>query len=377
MELERVAETLKIERWRLKGALERRSAFTIGDFSPPYIIFRKELRHIERGTAAFLGSKIEVIRGFPKITRAFYLEPLLKKHFGDSVAVEEKMNGYNVRVALVEGKLLALTRGGFVCPYTTSKLRRDEGLLEFLKDNPELVVCGEVVGRENPYVIHEYPEAERFGFFCFDLRLKGTNEALGIKERNSLLEEYGLQPVRFFGIYRKEEATKRIFEIVKKLAREGREGVVIKDPEMKIPPVKYTPSETNTSDLAYAFRYPYEYGKDFFFSRIIREGYQVVEWEEDGEELEARALRLGKSILYPMVESIKKIKAGEVLTEDFEVRVNSREEIEELSNFLRRQGINFILEDMGREGDSYLYLIKRLRNSTTDKVKSYLQGREG
>ena len=374
MELESVAEALRIEKWRLKGAMERKNAFLIDDFSPPYILFRKELRHVEKGTSVFLGDSIEVIRGFPRIRRAFYLEPMLQKHFKDNVVIEEKMNGYNVRAALVDGKFVAITRGGFVCPYTTSKLEEDENLLKFLKYNQELVVCGEVVGMENPYVAHEYLEAERFGFFCFDLRYKSTNKALPIEERNSLLEKYQLKSVRLLGTYRKGEIDS-IFEIVRELGREGREGVVIKDPEMKLSPVKYTPSETNTSDLAYAFRYPYEYGRDFFFSRIIREGYQAAEWEEGEEELEARAMRLGESILFPMVRSIRKVMDGDVLTEDFRVRVNSEEKIKALLIFLRRQGINFILEDSGIDLDEHIYLIKRLRNSTTDKIKSYLSGR--
>lgn len=371
--IERAAEALEIEPWRLKGAIERRNALLIEDFTPSYLLFKKELRHIEKGTAVFFGDELRVVRGFPKIPRALYLEPAVKKHFKDRVAVEEKMNGYNVRVALVDGKLFALTRGGFVCPYTTAKLRREKALNRFIRENPELVVCGEAVGNENPYVVHEYPEAKGFGFFCFDIRYTNTNIPLGVEERYKIAEDYGIKNVRLFGIFKKSNMVEETFRIVRELAGEGREGVVLKDPEMKLSPLKYTPSETNTSDLAYAFRFPYEFGREFFFSRIIREGFQAVEWEESEEELERRALRLGKAILYPMVESIKLVKAGEVLTEDFRIRLESEEEIEEVKAFLRRQGISFIVEEGEEEG---LFIIKRLRNSTTDKIKAVLRGRE-
>ncbi len=368
--IEKAAEALEIEPWRIKGAIERRNALLIEDFNPPYLLFKKELRHVEKGTAVFFGDELTVVRGFPKIPRALYLEPAVKKHFKSQVAVEEKMNGYNVRVSLVDGKLLALTRGGFVCPYTTAKLRKDKPLRKFL-ENLNLVVCGEVVGRKNPYVVHEYPEAKDFGFFCFDIRQPGTNTPLSVAERYELVEEYGIKAVRLFGIFRKSSVVEETFKIVKELAREGREGVVLKDPEMKLSPLKYTPSETNASDLAYAFRFPYEFGREFFFSRIIREGFQAVEWEENEEELEQRALRLGKAILYPMVESIRKVRRGEVLTEDFTLSVDSREELEEVKSFLRRQGISFIVEEKNEH-----VVIRRLRNSTTDKIRAVLRGRE-
>lgn len=376
MNLKAASKALDIEKWRLKGALERRNAHYVEDFSPPYILLKKDLRHLERGTAVFLGAQAEVVRGFPKIPRAFYLEPMLKKHFEDRVVVEEKMNGYNARACMVEGKLLAITRGGFVCPYTTSKLREEKGLAKFLSQESGLVACGEIVGRENPYVAHEYPEARRFGFFCFDLRAKSSGQPLKVKERRSLLENYSVPQVRLLAEYKKEHAAEGTFEHVKALAREGREGVVLKDPDMNHSPIKYTPSQTNTQDLAYAFRFPYEYGRDFFFSRIIREGYQAVEWEDSKEEMEERAQRLGESILYPMVESIRRIKTSErMLSEDYEVRAGSREEMDTLSDFLRRRGINFTLERRRSEDGSKIYLIQRLRNSSTDKIKSVLRGK--
>ena len=64
--------------------------------------FDKEISHIERGTVLYeKDSSFEIIMGFPKIRRAMVLDPTIKKHFIglEKVAVEEKMNGYNVRIA--------------------------------------------------------------------------------------------------------------------------------------------------------------------------------------------------------------------------------------------------------------------------------------
>ena len=375
MRLSEVADKLGIAEWRLKGALERQSVQLIENFSPKYLIFKKDLAGIERGTAVFLGKELSVVRGFPKIKRAFFLKPLIKKHFSDRVAVEEKMNGYNVRAALVEDKVLALTRGGFVCPYTTSKLREDDNVERFLREHPSMMLCGEAVGEKNPYVVHRYEEAGDFGFFVFDLRDRVTNAAMPVLKRNALVKEYGLKHVRLFGIFEKGRAAEEVFRIVRELAEEGREGVVIKDPDMKLPPIKYTSSQTNAGDLAYAFHFPYEYGREFFFSRIIREGFQAVEWEESEAELEERALRLGKSILLPMVESIRKVMAGEVLSEDYELEFGSEAELEEFLTYLRRQGVSVVVEDVQRGDGSVRVVLKRLRTSSTDRIRSVLSGR--
>jgi len=370
--IKEIAEALDIEPWRIRGAIERGTIKFRDDFSPPYFVFTRALGKIEAGTAIFLGEKIEVIRGFPKIKRAFFLSNAVKNHFEDKVAVEEKMNGYNVRVFSIEKKLIAITRGGYVCPYTTNKIRKNKKISRFLKENNK-VLCGEVVGLENPYAIHCYEEAPKFGYFVFDIREKGSNMPMSIKEKNSLLEEYVIEKVRLFGIYSKEEVVEKTFEILKKLEEENREGVVLKDPEMKLEPLKYTPSKTNTSDLRHAFRFPFDFGRDFFFSRIIREGFQAVELEEDEEELKERAKRIGESILFPMVETIRRVRNKEVVTDDYQIRVESMEEIKTLMRYLQRQGVTCILGDVMQENKTFVATLKRIRPNSNDKIKSILE----
>ena len=126
--------------------------------------FRKSVGKIESGTMVCLGDKIEIIRGFPKIRRTLMLNPSLKIHFNNEVAVEEKMNGYNVRIALVNNKITAFTRGGYVCPYTTKKAPEILNMTDFFRDHPDQVICGEMVGTENPYVTHHYREIGKLGF---------------------------------------------------------------------------------------------------------------------------------------------------------------------------------------------------------------------
>ncbi|MCE5213444.1 MAG: RNA ligase [Methanobacterium sp.] len=332
--------------------------------------FRKSVAKIEAGTMVCFSNEIHIIRGFPKIRRTLMLEKAMELHFQREVAVEEKMNGYNVRIAFINPEIVAFTRGGYVCPYTTRKASEIMDLSKFFYDYPDLVICGEMLGTDNPYVSHYYPEIGKLGFRIFDIREKVTGKPLSIKKKNYLLEKYNLPPVRLFGLYSLPEAPTKILELVKNLGENGREGVVMKDPLMKIPPLKYTSSQAHADELVYAFKFPFDLGKSFFFSRVVREGFQSYEMQESKDEMKKRAQRLGESILYPMVETIKHISADEVAGEDLVMEADNREEAEEFLHHLQELGVVAVLlkYENGRA------VIRRIHQSTTDKIKNFLNG---
>lgn len=336
----------------------------------PTLHFKKDVGKLEAGTVIYFHKKVDIIRGFPKIRRTLLLSPTIEKHFKDFVAVEEKMNGYNVRIAKVGEKIVALTRGGFTCPFTTNKVMELLNLEDFFNDFPDLIVCGEMIGTHNPYVPHYYPEVGKLGFRIFDIRRKVSNEALSVYEKNKLLKKYNLPGVRLFGIFDVEEAPKKIEEIIKELEKENREGVVIKDPEMKIPPIKYTCGRAHHSELKFAFTFPFDFGRHFLFSRVIREGFQSYEFKESREEMRERAKRIGESILLPMIETIKKIAENGVAHEDVIIDVETKAEAEKLIRHLRKQGVIAKLVSY-KDGKAK---IRRIYQSTTDKIKHYLNG---
>lgn len=161
--------------------------------------FDKEISHIERGTVLYeKDSSFETIMGFPKIRRAMVLNPTIKKHFSglEKVAVEEKMNGYNVRIAIAKDEILAITRSGYICPYTTQKAKEKLNL-KFFEDFPEFVLYGEMVGPDNPYVPKEVYDVESVEFYIFDIRKKNSGEPLPIKRKQEILKKYGFSQVRF------------------------------------------------------------------------------------------------------------------------------------------------------------------------------------
>ena len=332
--------------------------------------FRKSVGKIESGTMVCLGDKIEIIRGFPKIRRTLMLNPSLKIHFNNKVAVEEKMNGYNVRIALVNNKITAFTRGGYVCPYTTKKAPEILNMTDFFRDHPDQVICGEMVGTENPYVTHHYREIGKLGFNIFDIREKGSNKPMSVLDRVEILELYGLPNVKFFGIIDIDEAPERIFELVIKLGMDDREGVVIKDPKMEIDPLKYTSSQAHNGELQYAFTYPFDFGRAFFFSRVIREGFQAYELEESDDEIRNRAHMLGESILYPMIKTIKHVSKDNLAFEDIIIHVDDLEEAEEFARHLRDLGVVATVNSF-EQGKA---IIRRVHQSTTDRISNFLRG---
>ena len=368
--IEELPKLIDVEPNKLGRSFENGNIKFYNNHGVQALQFKKSVGNIESGSMICFGGKIEIIRGFPKIRRTLMLYPSLKIHFKDEIAVEEKMNGYNVRIALIESKIIAFTRGGFICPYTTKKAPEIMDMSAFFADHPELVICGEMVGSENPYVTHRYREIGKLGFRIFDIREKGSNKAFSIKDKVKLLESYNLPRVKFFGLLKTDEAPEMIFELIHKLGMEGREGVVIKDPAMIIDPIKYTSSQAHNGELEYAFTYPFDFGRAFFFSRVIREGFQAYELDETEDEICKRAHKLGESILYPMINTIKEIDQDNLASEDILIHVDDLEEAENFARHLRDLGVVATVHSFG-EGKA---IIRREHQSTSDRVSNFLRG---
>jgi len=373
LDVEKVSELLDIPEHRITGAIQRKTLqYVMG--KKDLFRFDKPISGIEAGTCIFI-KPFDVVRGFPKIPRALMLYPGIAAHFStcEKVAVEEKMNGYNVRVALIDDEIAGLTRGGFVCPYTTEKARELVGR-DFFLQHPDLVLCGEMVGPDSPYVPKSIYDIESLEFFVFDIREKLTGKPMPVKNRRRLVDEYGLRSVRLFGEYDVEKAHTEIASIIKGFGMSLNEGVVIKDPEMLLLPVKYTSSMSNCADLRYAFEFYNDYGRDFFFPRVCREAFQAFEWNETEDKLEERCRMLGRSILMPMIKTIRKKMLGGRITETVQIRVRNLQTAQEFEEHLRLLGVDAIFEEPEKTGNGYLVRIHKKYHSTSDKTESILRG---
>ncbi|QCC54994.1 RNA ligase [Natronorubrum bangense] len=330
-------------------------------------------RGVERGTTLIDGT---VVRGFPKVPRTLVLSEGIPEWFddypGERVAVEEKLNGYNVRVVRLDGERLAFSRSGMICPFTTRILERLVDLEALFEQYPEAMVCGEMIGPENPYTAHDYPEVDSLAFRAFDWRNRLSGEPLPVEIRRERYETFDVPQTRLFGQFEVDEAATEIRRIIEELDADGREGVIMKSPDGTAQ-LKYTTSAANQGDLAYAFSLPFDYGQPFMFRRLIREGFQSIEWDESDAVARERAHELGEAILLSMRETIDTVADGDAVGERHTVRA-SPETVDVLLEHLDGQGLTIEIEaDRREDGDRVCTFLKRTQ-STTDKTRNYLDG---
>ncbi|ELZ04363.1 RNA ligase [Natrialba aegyptia] len=328
-------------------------------------------RGIERGTVLIDG---EIVRGFPKVPRALVLSSGVPTQFDeyDRIAVEEKLNGYNVRVARIDGDVLAFSRSGMVCPFTTRMLDRLVDLADLFDAYPMAMVCGEMIGPENPYTAHNYPGVDSIAFRAFDWRDRETGDPLPVQERRTRYERFEIPQTPLFEFVAVDDAAETVDACIRNLDAEHREGVVMKSPDGRTQ-LKYTTSASTKSDLAYAFSLPFDYGRPFMFRRLIREGFQTVERDESDEAARKRAHELGEAILLSMRETITTIDAGGTVGERHTVRA-STETIDVLLAHLRGQGLEIDIEDDRREDGDRVLTFRKRTPATNDTARNYLEG---
>jgi putative ATP-dependent DNA ligase len=317
-----------------------------------------------------------VVDGFPKIPRTLVIETGVPRHFEEELAVEEKLDGFNVRVARVgddsADEPLAFTRSGIVCPFTTYQARELLPVAEFFADHPDLMLCGEMVGPENPYTDHEYADVDSLDFRVFDVRDRETGGSVPVRERRDLCADYDIPQVPFHGVFTPEEAVEELPGIVEELDAGGREGVVMKTLSVD-QQLKYTTSAANQGNLEYAFSLPFDYGQAFMFRRLIREAFQSVEWDEDERARRERAHELGEAILCSMTDTIERIDGGATVGERHTVRAPP-EIVDELFEHFRSMGLQLVIETDEREAGERVVTFKKKTQATNDKVRAYLDG---
>jgi putative ATP-dependent DNA ligase len=324
---------------------------------------------LEKGTV-LVGDA--VVRGFPKVPRTLVLETGLPRHFDGEFAAEEKMDGYNVRVARVDGDVLAFTRSGIACPFTTAKLRAWVDWDALFDDRPDLMVCGEVAGPENPYTVHAYDRVDSLAFFAFDARDRSSGDSLPVRERRELLTSYDVPQVPIHGFFDPDDA-EGVRELVRELDAEGREGLVMKSPDVSRQ-LKYTTASANRGDLAFAFSLPFDYGRDFMFRRLIREAFQSWEFEETEAARRERAHAVGEALVESMTDTVARVADGEEIGEPHTVRGDPAV-IDALFDHLDEMGLHLLVrDDRTEDGERVVAFEKRMR-STTDKTRAYLDGK--
>ncbi len=258
----------------------------------------KKDRESPRGTIEILdqeGAGERSIPGFPSIRRVYRLKQGIRRLFGNSpFHAEEKLDGYNVRIFLHDGRLPAASRGGFLCPFTTEWAEiwgEDCNLHRFFRDYPDHVLCGEVVG-DNPYNRQRDPELSAGAhFFVFEIAAP-DGQFLRPADRYRLVEEYDLPAVPNLGEFhvRRIDA---LYELLRDLNERGREGVVLKDRRGKRR-LKFVTPTSDLQDIRDALAIGFDMASGYFFNRYMR---AVIFVRELGLDEAEYARHIGQAFL--------------------------------------------------------------------------------
>ncbi len=337
-----------------------------------YVRFRDSAKGFRRGTVVFENG--EAVIGFPHIKRIVHLENGISRVFKNRFFyVEEKVDGYNVRVVKVRDKILALTRGGFVCPFTTERIE-DFVNFEFFQDYPNLILVGEMAGPESPYIVEGPPYVkEDIRFFLFDIQEKGTGKSLPVEERYKLAEEYGIPQVERFGLFNRSRLDD-LYDLIERLSEDRREGIVMKTPDMK-KVAKYVTPYANINDIRIGSHIFFDLPHGYFMGRIKRLAFYLAEKRVRGGEFDEYAKALGKALLRPFVESIHEVAHGGEVEETFTVRVKNISTAHRMITHFERLGVKIHIEDIEDLKNGYWRItFKRVYPDATREIKELWNG---
>lgn len=310
-----------------------------------------------------------LISGYPRIMRILHLENGINRYFKNKFYVEEKVDGYNVRIAVINGIPLAFTRGGFICPFTTDRIP-DLINMDFFSEYPNCTICGEVVGPGSPYNTEVIPYVhEDVVFFAFDI-INGNGRHFPIEDRYKILERYSIHQVNKWGPFSASDANE-IKKIILELDRDGREGIVIK-PVSDGKLVKYVTLSSCLRDLQATTHLITELPAGFFTQRILR---AVFFCHEFGIPFSSEYLIDSAKALYLIPkQTLKNVAEGESVKEFFDIKVRNKNTIDELIQHLNRSGVRTQLVSVEKLEDFYRAKFYRIYIKGTREIRHKLIG---
>lgn len=310
-------------------ALERNKARWEDYGEQGYPRLTEDFRGYAKGTLAW---RDLLIPGYPRIGRIFRLEQGLAQQFQEPFWMEEKIDGFNIRIFSPDGRPLALTRGGYVCPFATDRVP-DFIPRELFEDHPDLVLCAELAGPDNPYT-QGGPSfvTKDVQLFVFDMMRLGQQGFLLQAEKQAICAHYGLPVPRCFGRFLATDWG-RILAIVEQLDTEEREGAVFKEDSPQGHRTKFVTAWSGVYDIAVRADDTVELPGDFFTGRILRLALYL---DEVGRGRDQRLEgELGRAFLEGLGRSVERFKRQGHVSHDFRCRFRHRENAIALMDHLR------------------------------------------
>jgi putative ATP-dependent DNA ligase len=354
----------------VKEAVKRKKARKEEFLGFEYLRFSDDFQDIPRGTVIFPDAEVH---GYPHIGRIFMLERGIREQFREPFWVEEKVDGFNVRIFKTGGRTVALSRGGYICPFTTDRLV-DFIPEDFFRENPDLVLCCEVAGPENPYIEEHPPYVnEDVRFFVFDIMEKGSGDFLSQEEKLRLIEKYSLPSVEIFGRFDHEEV-KELKSLLLRLDREGREGVVLKEDAGGGRRAKYITERANLSDIKITAGNMLQLPAEYYTNRILR---IVLFMEEEGIERTSHLYEeLGRAFIDGLFSAIEQFKREGRVSREFRCRFRTKEMALAQLDLLHRTSrhIQVLEKSLKKEGEYWVLTFDKVFLNMTGLLGHLLGG---
>lgn len=347
--------------------LQKKDALHTDQFKELTLVrLAQDYKKYPRGT---IFHEVGLIPGYPRIMRVLHLENGIKRYFKERFYIEEKVDGYNVRIVTINGNPLAFTRGGFICPFTTNRIP-DLIDLNFFHKYPGYIINGEVVGPGSPYNTEIIPYINKdVLFFSFDIFDMGSGN-ISLQKRYSILEQFKILQVRRWGPFSVSDVN-TVREIVLELDRNGREGIVIK-PISNGKQIKYVTLSSCLRDLQATSDLITELPAGFYIQRILR---AIFFCHEFGVVLDDRYLLESAKALYLSPQRVlKEVADGGNVRESFEINMRSKNTIYELMEHLKRSGVSTKLLSIEKIDDYYRTKFHRIYTEGTREIRHKLMG---
>jgi len=324
-----------------------------------YYRFREDFRQIPRGTVLL---PKRIIWGFPHIPRIFRFKEGVERNIAGSFYIEEKIDGFNVRIAQIDGKIYAFSRGGFLDLFVTEKADTPE-MKKFFQAFPGYVLCGEMVGN-TPYT----PPTKKFDtkLFVFDMDT-GNGDYLSCSEKYWLLEKYGLDSVPVLG---KFSGTKNGMRIALSLLKDRKEGMVIKSADRK-KAVKFVTPYADIEDIGRNMALLFDMPQGFFLQRVLRSGIFIKDFQLSHSEY---AKRLGNAFYEGLKDGLEQIEQNGQISEEFEVLINDRRIWNAIKKHTSREvKLERIFER--EEKDGIRIRFRKIYKRTGKKLRDFMAGK--
>ena len=288
--------------------------------------------------------------------------------------MEEKIDGFNVRIFKLNNRIIALSRGGFVCPFTTD---RTPDLMDtaVFEHEPGIVLCAEVAGPDNPYMEGGVPYIEEdVKLFIFDIGVFNQPQFAPYLRKEALIDLYQLPSVPRFGRFELADLG-RINAILLQLNQQSREGVVFKEDTPRDHRAKYTTSKINIVDIEAGAYTMFDLPPEYFMNRIAR---LALFMDEQGiaDSLEMRQ-QLGTAYVKGLLEAIQQVHQHHKVFRTYRCRFRQRENAVKLLAHLNDIGghVQITLHELCEDENGYWQLeFDKVFAKSSGTLSSLLKG---